>query len=333
MAEDRPSSQLTPKQVMTDARFDWSSYLQRHLTSASVVVSKLHPIMGLRVAAMFIDLTHKGLASDTPGRGDFQILSGVRTKAHQIALYNDICLRQRRCAYVANPYRVHGVDAEGVQRQGSNHQAQRQSWGAEAIPAGNEVGYAIDIRNNRGSNDAAWKPVHDICRTYGLDWPLKSGAVERWHFEWFPRSRSAPLGGDVAWPKRPGIHRPLKKGHIGGDVRKLQRQLGVKVVDGVFGVGTENGVKELEKELGLTANGVWTAGNQRKWEKAQRQSWGAPEPEPAPAPEPEPAPPIVIPPEAAATAMLNAALVQLEEARDAMDAAENSIDHAVNLLA
>lgn len=315
---------------MTDPHFDWSSYLQRHLTSPAVVVSKLHPIMGLRVAALFLNLTKQDLASDTPGRGTFQILSGVRTKAQQTALYNDICLRQRRCAYVANPTSMHAVDGEGVARQGSNHQAQLQSWGPNAIPAGNEVGYAIDLRNNAGSSTEAWKPVHDRLATFGLDWPLKTGAIERWHIEWFPRSSGVPLNGSIAWPTRPGIHRPLKRGHIGGDVAALQRQLGI-LVDDRFGAGTENAVSEAEADLGLSVNGVWTASNQRKWEKAQLPP--APvEPDPSPAPvEPDP-PRFVIPPTDAALAMLLAAKNDLDEAHDLLGSGINGVDRAIEIL-
>lgn len=281
MSETRPSVELTAKLVMAEPKFDWSSYLQRHLTHPGVVVSKLHPIMGLRLAALFVYLTKRGHASDTPGKGKIEILSGVRTKAQQTVLYNDICLRQHRCKYVANPTRVHGSDAEGVQRQGSNHQAQRQSWSVDSLGRA-EVGYAVDLRNGYGKNDAAWKPVHDVLGRFGLDWPLKTGAVERWHIEWFPRSRPAPLEGKRAWPDRPGVHRPLRLGHMGGDVRHLQRQAGV-MADGKFMRGTEAAVKDMERELGLKPNGVWTERNQNRWEKAH-----APTPAPPPAPAPAP---------------------------------------------
>ncbi len=247
---------LEPGDVFTRPKYPWSDYLQRHLCSPGVNVSKLHPIMGLRVAALFIDLTAAGLASDVPGQGRFQILSGVRTTAQQRSLWVDICLRQKRCAYVASPTTVHRVDGEGVPRQGSNHQEQLQSWGES-------VGYAVDIRNTAGSSSRAWAPLHDRLATYGLDWPLKTGAVERWHIEAFPRSQRTWLPGP--WPQRPGVHRPLKRGHKGGDVSILQTQVGAKA-DGVFGRGTEAAVKRFETKLGLTANGTWTASNQRAYE-------------------------------------------------------------------
>lgn len=279
---DTPSDQIRPSDVFRHRKFPWSDYLQRHLTSSSVIVSSLHPIMGLRVAALFVDLTNSGHASDTPGRGDIQILSGVRTRAHQTALYNEICLRQRRCSFVAHPTRVHGVDAEGVQRQGSNHMAQRQPWKQGGKRA--EVGYAVDLRNNRGTDRAAWAPVHDILAKYGLDWPLKGSPLERWHIEWFPRSASGPYAGP--WPQRPGVHRQLVKGAIGGDVRILQRQLGASA-DSVFGASTERKVNRQLDKLGLEQSGVWGGQAQRRWERAQLP----PPPPPAPAPPAVPVPP------------------------------------------
>lgn len=249
---DTASADLTPGQVFTDPKFPWSDYLQRHLTTAGVVVSRLHPIMGLRVAALFIDLTKAGFADDTPGRGTFQILSGVRSKAHQTALWNEICGRQRRCGYVANPNTVHAVDAEGVQRQGSNHMAQRQPWPAAIQPR--DVGYAIDLRNQRGSNDAAWQPVHSRLATYGLDWPLKTGAVERWHIEAFPRRNADWIDGP--WPARPGVHRPIMRPLRGGDVKAYQQARGLKA-DGIAGRLTEADIRKRQTELGRPVTGIW----------------------------------------------------------------------------
>lgn len=282
MTETRASSDLTPESPFTEPKFGWSDYLQRHLTSPGVVVSKLHPIMGLRVAALFIDLTQAGYASDTPGEGTVQILSGVRTKAQQEWLYNDICLRQGRCAFVANPDTVHAVDAEGVRRRGSNHMAQRQSWADDTFGVEGYVGYAVDLRNARGSNNAAWAPVHDRLSTYGLDWPLKSGAVERWHIEAFPRSAPGWLPGP--WPSRPGVHRPLSAGHRGGDVQILQEQLGV-TADGIFGPRTDAAVRAARADMGRIENGVWWEATQEAWEFANA-------PDTPPAPDPAP---IVIP--------------------------------------
>ncbi len=326
MSENRPSSELTAAKVMQEPKFDWSDYLQRHLTHPGVVVSTLHPIMGLRVAALFVYLTKRGHASDSPGRGKIEILSGVRTKAQQTALYNDICLRQRRCAWVANPTRVHGVDAEGVQRQGSNHQAQRQSWSVDGTRA--EVGYAVDLRNGYGKDKAAWKPVHDVLGRFGLDWPLKTGAVERWHIEWFPRSRSAPLGGKRAWPDRPGVHRPLKLGHMGGDVRHLQRQAGV-LADGRFMRGTEQAVKVLEESLGIKPNGVWTERNQDRWERAQAPPAAPPPPAPAPAPAPPPFEVPLGPAIHAATAAIRAEVREIDARLETIGGLLDNIDRLV----
>jgi hypothetical protein len=309
MPETRPSAQLTPATPFTDPKFDWSSYLQRHLTSPGVVVSTLHPIMGLRVAALFITLTAEKLASDEPGAGIIQILSGVRTKAQQTALFSDICLRQKRCAYVANPNNVHGPDEEGTVRQGSNHQAQRQTWSVNGVPA--EVGYAVDLRNQAGSDDAAWKPVHDRLAKYGLDWPLKTGAIERWHMEAFPR-RVGWLEGP--WPQRPGIHRKLSVGHRGGDVELLQQQVNNEPVDGIFGRGLEADVRAAQTGFGLMATGTWGAGAQTAYEASI-----------AP-PAPEPPPVIVIPPAASIAALT-------ERARSLMDELEATIDQIDDVAA
>ena len=48
----------------------------------------------------------------------------------------------------------------------------------------------------------------------------------------------------------------LKKGSRGDDVRTLQRLLGMTVVDGVFGVNTENAVKAYQRSHGLVADGI-----------------------------------------------------------------------------
>ncbi|MGB1224874.1 MAG: hypothetical protein ACPHCN_12120, partial [Mycobacterium sp.] len=257
---------------------------------------------------LFIDLTHKGLASDEPGSGRFQILSGVRTKAHQTALYNEICLRQRRCAMVANPNTVHATDSEGVQRQGSNHMAQLQPWYRNGERA--EVGYAIDVRNQAGGTAAAWKPFHDLLPTYGLDWPLKGSPLERWHIEAFPRRRGTWIPGP--FPTRPGVHRQLVRGARGGDVEALQRQIGNTPVDGVFGRGLEADVRKAEVALGRTANGRWGLADQEAWEKAQQ---------PAPLP-PVTVPPISIPPSGAKTALIASARAHIDALEDDLDALE-----------
>ena len=250
----------------------WSDRLQVHLSSADVVVSKLHPVMGARVDALFEDLTQAGFASRKPGEGDIQISSGVRTKAHQVRLYNDICLRQNRCEMVANPNTVHGVDAEGVQRAGSNHMEQAQD-----PRLGVSWGYAVDIWNRRtGMSEAErWKPVHDRLPLYGLDWPLKSNPLEPWHIEFFSRNMPGPLDGPFAWSKRPGVLRPLVRGMIGRDVVLLNEQaaarLGLPIptpesAPHIFGPKTETVVQALEKHLGLDVDGVWTKADQEAFE-------------------------------------------------------------------
>lgn len=285
---------LVPGDVMRHEKFPWSDYLQRHITHPGVIVSQLHPIFGLRLAALFVELTAAGYASLTPGQGTYQILSGVRTRAHQTALWNaDIRRHGRPSGYVANPDREHGRDAEGVMRAGSNHMPQRQDprWGG---PDGGpiEVGYAVDIRNQRGTSTEAWAPLHSRLDRYGIDWPLKGSPLERWHLEWFPRRASGPLDGKTAWPKRPGVHRPLYMGLIGDDVLKLQRQANQHLrseapEDGVFGSGTHALVSSLKESLNLSPNGFWTEKHQEAFEQWEP----AAEPAPAPPPPPPNAPP------------------------------------------
>lgn len=273
-----------PRDVFKAPRFNWRRYLQLHITSSYVNVSDLHPILGLRLSALFVELTNDRLASLTPGQGYFQIMSGVRTRSEQIYLYNKICLQQNRCAYVANPYyaRSSGPDAEGVLRYGSNHMAQRQAaewaraWGRNPTTNPVEVGYAVDFRNS----GASWYELHRRLPRYGLDWPLKTGAVEVWHVEAFP-DRSAYSSGWLPgpWPRRPGIHRPLYVDLRGGDVRKLQRQLGIKR-DAAFGGGTAEAVRRWQRQLNaevikhrknhLEVTGVWDAKTQRAYERAQK---------------------------------------------------------------
>jgi hypothetical protein len=258
-----------PGDVFRAPKFNWSRYLQRHLVWAGVNVSDLHPIMGLRLAALFVDLANAGLASNTPGQGLFQITSGVRTREQQIALYNDICLRQGRCSMVANPYAPGSTDAEGVQRQGSNHMAQRQddrwarAWGTSTV----EVGYAVDIRNTGTS----WSNLHDRLHRHGLDWPLKGAPYEPWHIEAFPRWGHPNGWVKGPWPKRPGIHRPLFGGLRGGDVGRLQAQLDI-ARDGHFGPATAKAVRRAQRRLGTDRTGTWTAADQRAWERERRRA-------------------------------------------------------------
>lgn len=265
---------MNPIDVFTAPRYNWRGYLQNHLVWSGVNVSDLHPIMGLRLAALMHDLTNDGLASETPGHGWLQITSGVRTQAQQIALYNDICLRQGRCSYVANPYaaRSSGPDQEGVLRYGSNHMAQRQSdlWG-RAVGHGRQVwvGHAVDFRNN----GVSWGELHYRLGRWGLDWPLKTGAVEPWHVEAFP-DRSPHSTGWIPgpWPTRPGVHRPLYIGCRGGDVKRLQRMLGLRQ-DGAYGTGTARAVRRARRMLGLArtfrrADPWWNVEAQVAWQRA-----------------------------------------------------------------
>jgi murein L,D-transpeptidase YcbB/YkuD len=56
----------------------------------------------------------------------------------------------------------------------------------------------------------------------------------------------------------------IKRGARGPDVRWIQQHIGVKLVDGVFGRGTERAVKEFQKRRRLKADGI-----------IGRQTWAA----------------------------------------------------------
>lgn len=247
---------MKPADALT-GRFDWSDYLQQWLTRPSVVVSKLHPIFGMRLAALFIELDMRGIAGTR-----VRIGSGVRSKKHQTQLWNADLAKNggRPTGYVANPRTIHGVDGEGVQRAGSNHMPQRAQWG-------DDVGYAADLWNRDGTGPAAYRDIHPLLRKYGLDWPLKGpGVIERWHIEWHPRRAGGPLSGDLAWPDRPGTVRPIMRGMLGGDVKLVQRQAGVSV-DGVAGPQTEAGWRNMQKQIGRPQTDRWGSVDQMTFEK------------------------------------------------------------------
>lgn len=253
---------MKPFDVFSARRFNWSQYLQQHIAHSGVNVSGLHPIMGLRLAALFMDLTDDKLASETPGQGYYQIISGVRTREQQIALYNDICLRQGRCSYVASPYSGGLADSEGVRRYGSNHQAQRQSalW-SRALGRNTpvEVGYAVDIRTS-----GSWAELHSRLARFGLEWPMKGSPYEPWHLEAHPRATGWVTG---PWPHRPGVYRPLYRGLNGGDVRRLQHQLGIKKPDGDFGPATARRVRRMQRRIKRPVTGLWNVRDQVAFER------------------------------------------------------------------
>lgn len=263
--------------VALQSSFDWNGYLQQWLTNPAVVVSRLHPVFGRRLAAFFIDLDNRGIA----GRR-IKILSGVRTRAHQNQLYEADKRRNggRPSGYVANPNTIHGMDAEGVQRAGSNHMAQRVQWGEE-------LGYAVDLWNRDGSSAAAYRDIHPLLSKYGLDWPLKSGVVERWHIEWFPRSARGPLDGPVAWPEDPGVTRPIMRGMLGGDVKDLQEILGVKA-DGVAGPVTEAAWRKRQASLGRPQTNRWSKDDYLAYKNKPAKEVIIVPPEPDPKPDPVP---------------------------------------------
>lgn len=313
---------MTPQDVM-EGKFDWNTFLQAYLWNSSVVVSKLHPIMGLRLAALFVDLESIGMARKGSG-GTFQLYSGVRTREHQKALYEDICLRQKRCAMVADYRTNRGPDTEGVVRFGSNHQA--QDYGPRWD--NNEFGHAVDFSNGRQTQgmtgaqlNAAWKPLHDLLPTYGLTYPLdgRNGRpLERWHVEAHPRS-TGWIDGPIAWPKRPGVHRPIYRGFYGGDAKILQAQccdlLGLTLTepgqsrvpndvlhDGIIGPVGADLITRTQAALRRPQTGAWVENDQIKFEGTNT---------PPPPPDPDPDPP----------GMVLADVAKLNEAETRMTAA------------
>jgi putative chitinase len=69
----------------------------------------------------------------------------------------------------------------------------------------------------------------------------------------------------------------LKNGSSGEDVKKLQEKLGLSA-DGVFGPGTEKKVKEWQSQNGLTPDGIVGAGTWAKMFNTTQTAQSAPEP-------------------------------------------------------
>lgn len=273
-------------------KFNWSDYLQGFLHNPGVVVSKLHPLVGLRLAGLYTRLMIDGHAEPTGPRSETYILSGVRLRGPasqpgtQEWFWNRDLRRNggRPSGGVANPHRKHGPDPEGIQRMGSNHMTQKMP-----APWNVEVGYATDHRTQRGGNDAAWAPVHNRLAEFGLDWPLKPGRnpiVERWHIE--PGTRRTGWI-DAFWPKEPGVHRPLIQGFQGGDVKTFQAQAGAKV-DGDYGPASVEACKKLQWKLGRSNTGVWTLDDQKAFRAAEAKGKPRPPVVQPPAAKPDPQP-------------------------------------------
>lgn len=187
--------------------------------------------------------------------------SATRTKAQGIWLYEDICLRQKRCSAVANPYTVHAPRFDKVKRIGSRHSQHSDGFG-----------YAIDLEQP----PQGWGAVHAILADFGLALTVLN-PLEPWHIEacndygWFGGGtyRSPKVGATAGpFPSQPGMWRVLQLGVVGGDVVPLQQMAGAKP-DGWFGADTERRVVALQTKLGVKGDGKWGPKSQGAWEAAQ----------------------------------------------------------------
>ncbi len=221
------------------------------VVSSHVYIDPLHPRFKERLKDFFTD---KRIA------GKVKVVSGVRTKAQQQALYDKYLTKGWPLA--ANPNRV---IAPGF--HGSWHQQQDDGFG-----------YAVDFRIvKRGTKEAF---VTDVAAEYGIRPTVKG---EWWHFQprnsqgWFDR---APSFGDesIVEPDEPATdlnavvqyieslgHQvalaPLRKGSRGDTVRFAQARLGdlnfdVGTPDGVFGNKTRLGTIRFQRHNSLVADGV-----------------------------------------------------------------------------
>ena len=245
--------------------------LQEKLTSASVVISKVHPIMKGRLVRGF-----EKWEKEFPNV-DLRILSAARTYAQQ-AYLRKIYGSPR----AANPDYSRGPDFEGIEVKGSLHQVKGR-------PGQAQYGWAVDFQRP----SVGWEPVWRIFEKQGIVFVLRKlggRAREEWH---------ATVRGMNGWypgpfPEVPGVWRKLYQNDIGEDVKALQRQLGDLTVDGHFGNATRRRVLAVQVDMGFKEDGNWGSSDQRRWDAAQE-------------PEAKPLPRIVIPDEAAVKAVLKVA--------------------------
>lgn len=127
-----------------------------------------------------------------------------------------------------------------------------QSSGVTAVQAANHAISFIKKYHNDSIRLMVWLDGGGSVGTYSsrantLYAPLKEGAYGRKVCSVFCAKRRA-----TAWK----ITRTLQKGSSGKDVMLLQMIIGCVEADGVFGNGTKKQLKKVQKNLGLTADGI-----------------------------------------------------------------------------
>jgi len=221
-------------------------------TSSRVRTAELHPRFRARLEAFF---RHPEIA------GKVKIVSGVRTIADQRRLYD--LYKRGRGNLAANPDRQL---ANGF--RGSYHMQQN-------APGCDGYGMAVDLRiTGRG---LTWARLHQIIRTFGMrptvrseNWHMQPGRMGGGRFEWFAytagrekpfqadtRSELEKIAAYIAELRRT----VLRRGDRGHHVASLQRFLADQSfpagrADGHFGRKTEKAVRMLQKDAGLTVDGI-----------------------------------------------------------------------------
>lgn len=276
-----------------------NEFLQERLTSPSVMVSNLHPVMQGRLVDGFLNFE-----KHYP-KVRLRIMSGVRTKSQQAYLYN-----KYGSPRAADPTYSRGRDFEGIDVRGSLHQEQGR-------PGERKYGWAVDFE----LPSVGWGPVWAAFEPKGIVFVLRNlsgSANEPWHATvrgmngWFPGP----------FPEVPGIWRKLVMNDIGEDVKGLQKQLGDLNVDGHFGPVTRDRVLAVQAEMGFREDGNWGAGDQRRWEAMRKPAKPA---RPVRVPDASPEPPrIWIPDSAAVSAIVKVAKRDLQKIKEGVDVAENA---------
>jgi len=218
------------------------------VTSKRVVLEQLHPTMLDRLEKFFADGRIKG---------NVAVVSGVRTKAQQQALYAKY--KKGRGNLAANPNRT----LQGGWK-GSWHMVQLDGYG-----------HAVDFRvtNKRAITE---EDVGRIAKGYGLIQTVKS---EWWHFQWRNSKRVFEVTAYIETDKNTSptvdwegiiaflqeVERkikltPLRRGSRGAEVAVVQKLLHERghtcVADGVFGRVTARKVRLFQRSRGLVADGV-----------------------------------------------------------------------------
>lgn len=136
-------------------------------TYASVNVADLEPTLALRIEAMLADRRMKG----------YKVVSGVRTKAHQIRLWEGWLAGKAGYNLAANPYRTISNTFDGLVIKGSYHMQQSDGYG-----------HAVDLRKPITHSVAkAAELIGRVGRDYGLvQVALHAGGKhnnEWWHLQ------------------------------------------------------------------------------------------------------------------------------------------------------